>query len=117
LIVPEQRVAPGVGDGQGVAVGVEVGVEVGPTLLGSLAGDSGPADSLPGSPWLWRRPDGLGAPPVESLHLTSGADPATQMLVSWFTEGPVRCAAPGCNSARRPVVRSLGGRRRPHLRL
>jgi len=32
---------------------------------------------------------------VESLHLTSGADPATQMLVSWFTEGPVRCAAPG----------------------
>jgi len=46
LIVPEQRVAPGVGDGQGVAVGIEVG----PTLLGSPAGDSGPADSLPAAP-------------------------------------------------------------------
>ncbi len=34
-------------------------------------------------------PDGAGAPPVQGLHLTFGADPTSQMIVSWITDGPV----------------------------
>ncbi|MCX4749945.1 metallophosphoesterase family protein [Kitasatospora sp. NBC_01287] len=43
-----------------------------------------------GSPLLLTRPESLGAPPVEGLHLTFGADPTRQMTASWSTEGPVR---------------------------
>ncbi|MEU8714047.1 metallophosphoesterase family protein [Streptomyces sp. NPDC048663] len=39
--------------------------------------------------------DSSGAPPVQGLHLTFGADPRTQMTVSWITDRPVS----------RPVVR------------
>lgn len=35
-------------------------------------------------------PDTAGAPPVQGLHLTFGADPATQMTVTWLTDGPVK---------------------------
>jgi hypothetical protein len=35
-------------------------------------------------------PDTAGAPPVQGLHLTFGADPRTQMVVSWLTDGPVK---------------------------
>ena len=35
-------------------------------------------------------PDTTGAPPVQGLHLTFGRDPATQMVVSWLTDAPVR---------------------------
>jgi hypothetical protein len=41
------------------------------------------------APLLLSRPDRLGAPPVEGLHLTFGADPATQMVVSWTTDTDV----------------------------
>jgi hypothetical protein len=30
-----------------------------------------------------------GVPPVQGLHLTFGADPSTQMVVTWLTDGPV----------------------------
>ncbi|MEV5840602.1 metallophosphoesterase family protein [Streptomyces sp. NPDC051985] len=33
--------------------------------------------------------DSSGAPPVQGLHLTFGADPRTQMAVSWITDRPV----------------------------
>jgi hypothetical protein len=33
--------------------------------------------------------DSAGAPPVQGLHLTFGADPSSQMIVSWITDGPV----------------------------
>jgi len=42
------------------------------------------------SPLLLGKPERLGAPPVEGLHLTFGADPATQMVVSWTTYTSVR---------------------------
>jgi hypothetical protein len=35
------------------------------------------------SPLLWHRPEKLGAPPVDGLHLTFGNDPAREMSVSW----------------------------------
>lgn len=37
------------------------------------------------TPDLWRRPAAAGAPPVEGLHLTFGADPSREMLASWAT--------------------------------
>jgi hypothetical protein len=53
---------------------------------------SGPADSGPaasGSPLLLTTPGALGAPPVDGLHLTFGADPAREMYASWSTASPV----------------------------
>jgi Purple acid Phosphatase, N-terminal domain/Calcineurin-like phosphoesterase len=35
-------------------------------------------------------PDTGGASPVQGLHLTFGADPATQMTVSWITAGQIK---------------------------
>ncbi|WP_239094662.1 fibronectin type III domain-containing protein [Planotetraspora silvatica] len=35
-------------------------------------------------------PDTGGASPVQGLHLTFGADPSTQMVVSWITDGRVK---------------------------
>jgi hypothetical protein len=46
--------------------------------------------AVPLTPELWRRPSGLGAPPVHGLHLTFGDDPATEVVVSWTTPEPVR---------------------------
>jgi 3',5'-cyclic AMP phosphodiesterase CpdA len=53
------------------------------TLLGS-----GPV--APASARLLRRPSGLGAPPVQGLHLTFGDDPSSEVVVSWTTDEPVR---------------------------
>jgi hypothetical protein len=49
---------------------------------------SGPAPA--GSPLQLTTPGALGAPPVDGLHLTFGADPAREMYASWTTAGPVR---------------------------
>ncbi|WP_344667100.1 metallophosphoesterase family protein [Catenulispora yoronensis] len=43
-----------------------------------------------GGPLLLTTPGALGAPPVDGLHLTFGADPAREMYASWATAGPVR---------------------------
>ncbi len=43
-----------------------------------------------GAPAFRPTPDGAGAPPVQGLHLTFGADPSSQMVVSWITDGPVK---------------------------
>jgi hypothetical protein len=42
-----------------------------------------------GAPAIQITPASAGAPPVQGLHLTFGADPSTQMVVSWLTDGPV----------------------------
>lgn len=41
------------------------------------------------SPILWRRPSILGSGDPTQLHVTYGADPATQMTVSWATDAAV----------------------------
>ena len=41
------------------------------------------------APGISLTPTSSGAPPVQGLHLTFGADPSTQMVVSWITDGPV----------------------------
>ncbi|WP_329171843.1 purple acid phosphatase family protein [Streptomyces sp. NBC_01477] len=52
---------------------------------------AGPAAAAPaGAPAFHPTPDASGAPPVQGLHLTFGKDPATQMVVSWLTDGPVK---------------------------
>ena len=42
-----------------------------------------------GAPSFSLTPDAAGAPPVQGLHLTFGADPSSQMVVSWITDGAV----------------------------
>jgi 3',5'-cyclic AMP phosphodiesterase CpdA len=42
------------------------------------------------SPLLWSRPGRTGAPDIHGLHLQFGADPSTQMVVSWSTPTSVR---------------------------
>ncbi|WP_369405591.1 purple acid phosphatase family protein [Streptacidiphilus neutrinimicus] len=64
---------------------------VGASLIGAPAARAATATTpSAGSPMLLTAPETLGAPPVEGLHLTFGEDPATQMTVSWTSEGPVR---------------------------
>jgi hypothetical protein len=66
-----------------IALGASGAAATGATLLG-------PAPAQASSPLLIGKPERLGAPPVEGLHLTFGADPATQMVVSWTTHTSVR---------------------------
>ena len=42
------------------------------------------------TPLFWKQPASAGAPVVEQLHLTFGADAAREMTVSWATAGAVR---------------------------
>jgi hypothetical protein len=65
-----------------IALGATGAAATGTTLLGGAPAAAAPAAS---SPLMLTRPERLGAPPVEGLHLTFGADPATQMVVSWTT--------------------------------
>ncbi|MEU1477580.1 fibronectin type III domain-containing protein [Streptomyces sp. NPDC005760] len=53
------------------------------------------AGTAQAAPALRLTADASGAPPVQGLHLTFGADPRTRMTVSWITARPVT----------RPVVR------------
>ena len=48
------------------------------------------ADAPFGAPAFRPSPGSGGAPPVQGLHLTFGADPSRQMVVSWLTDSPVR---------------------------
>ena len=54
----------------------------------TVATDATPAAAS--SPLLLGKPESIGAPPVEGLHLTFGSDPATRMVVSWTTHTAVR---------------------------
>lgn len=47
------------------------------------------AGTAQAAPALHLTADSSGAPPVQGLHLTFGADPRTQMTVSWLTDRPV----------------------------
>jgi hypothetical protein len=69
-----------------IALGATGAAATGASLLSGTPASAAPASS---SPLLLSRPDRLGAPPVEGLHLTFGADPATQMVVSWTTDADV----------------------------
>ena len=44
---------------------------------------AGPAVGSAGAPWLWGKPGGSGTPGAEGVHLTYGADPASEVVVSW----------------------------------
>lgn len=54
-------------------------------LKGAVAG----AATLTIGPTLWRQPWAIGAPPVAGIHLAYGADPQSQVTVSWSTAGSV----------------------------
>jgi len=60
------------------------------TRAETAAGTSGPTPAAAASPQLLTTPGKLGAPPVDGLHLTFGADPAREMYASWSTTSPVR---------------------------
>ncbi|WP_328745310.1 metallophosphoesterase family protein [Streptomyces sp. NBC_00285] len=47
------------------------------------------AGTAQAAPALHLTADSSGAPPVQGLHLTFGADPCTRMTVSWLTDRPV----------------------------
>jgi hypothetical protein len=68
------------------ALRLAAGTAAATPLIGAAAA---PASAAP-SPLLLTRPEALGAPPVEGLHLTFGEDPAREMTVSWTTEGAIR---------------------------
>jgi hypothetical protein len=70
-----------------IALGTTGAAATGAVLLGGSPAAA--ATSTAAGPLLLSRPEKLGAPPVEGLHLTFGADPATQMVVSWTTHRSV----------------------------
>ena len=61
----------------------------------AATGSAAPAATASGtsapstSPLLLRQPEKLGAPPVDGLHLTFGADPTREMTASWSSVVPV----------------------------
>ncbi|MFJ1599359.1 purple acid phosphatase family protein [Streptomyces sp. NPDC088261] len=62
----------------------------GAAALPLLGATPAAADTSFGSPAFHPTADAGGAPPVQGLHLTFGADPSSQMVVSWLTDGPVK---------------------------
>lgn len=54
-----------------------------------LLGTEPAAAAAAAAPGISITSDSSGASPVQGLHLTFGADPSTQMVVSWLTSGPV----------------------------
>ena len=56
-------------------------------LLGAAGANAAPAGATHG-PTLLSNPT-VGTTPVQGLHLTFGADPTRQMVVSWISDGPV----------------------------
>jgi len=60
-------------------------------LLGAGVGVGGAAlvHSRTGAPQPWLRADRGDVPRVGGLHLQFGADASSEVVVSWFTEGPV----------------------------
>ena len=62
----------------------------GPASAASAPKTVGVAAAAPAiSPLLWRQPEKLGAPPVDGLHLTFGANPSREMFVSWSSVSPI----------------------------
>ncbi|WP_203919780.1 purple acid phosphatase family protein [Rugosimonospora africana] len=73
-----------------IALGTTGAAATGAALLGGTAAEAAtPPAPTASSPLLLSRPEKLGAPPVEGLHLTFGADPTSQMVVSWTTDTSV----------------------------
>ncbi|MFL6117007.1 MAG: purple acid phosphatase family protein [Catenulispora sp.] len=56
----------------------------------ALSSPPSPSKQPDSGPLLLTTPGALGAPPVDGLHLTFGADPACEMYASWTTTTPVR---------------------------
>lgn len=68
-------------------VGAAGAVAAATPLLGAAPAEAG---TRSGSAAFHPSPDTGGASPVQGLHLTFGADPSRQMVVSWLTDGPVK---------------------------
>src|ERR1700677_1604658 len=61
-----------------------------PLAAAGLTGGAAMAGPLAGAPRASAEPASpAGAPPVAGIHLQFGADPASQMVVSWHTLQPV----------------------------
>jgi Purple acid Phosphatase, N-terminal domain/Calcineurin-like phosphoesterase len=89
---PEPSGNPQPGDrlSRRTAVGLIGTAGVGAVAAPLLTAGTATAEPAPAAPAFLPSPDTGGAPPVQGLHLTFGKDPATQMVVSWITDGPVK---------------------------
>ncbi|SEO69089.1 purple acid phosphatase family protein [Actinacidiphila rubida] len=89
---PEQSGSRQTADGlsRRTAVGLLGTAGVGAVAAPLLTAGTAAAQPAPAAPAFIPSPDTGGAPPVQGLHLTFGKDPATQMVVSWITDGPVK---------------------------
>ncbi|MEW1656722.1 metallophosphoesterase family protein [Streptomyces sp. NPDC093707] len=72
-----------------VLTGSTAGAAAALGTAGSAAAAGRPVGAAP-SPLLQRTPSRLGVPGVAGLHLQFGADPATEMTVSWISPQSVR---------------------------
>lgn len=87
------------------------------TAVGGFVGLSQPPIRVAANPspegavTLFQQPDTWDAPPVEGVHLTYGADPSTQMVVSWIPRR--RCGSQGSSSGRRRAGSVIRCRRGP----
>ena len=63
---------------------------VGAAAIPLLSTGTAAAATSPSSTAFHITPDSAGAPPVQGLHLTFGADPSREMYASWSTATPVR---------------------------
>src|SRR4051794_1248436 len=86
---PEETGTPGMAVGRrAVLRSLTVGGAV--AAAGPLAGTVAARPATAAGPELWTPPSAAGAPPVHGPHLTFGADPSREMVVSWSTATPVR---------------------------
>lgn len=72
------------------ALGLLGTATAGAAAIPMLSANPALAESRINAPAFIKTPDTYGAPPVQGLHLTFGADPSTQMVVSWITDGVVK---------------------------
>jgi hypothetical protein len=72
------------------ALGVLGSFGAGVAAIPTLSTTPAVAETGFNAPAFIKTPDTGGASPVQGLHLTFGADPSTQMVVSWITDGVVK---------------------------
>ncbi|MFC1432059.1 purple acid phosphatase family protein [Streptacidiphilus sp. N1-3] len=90
LSTPSDQAEPSGGLSRRHALGLLGTAGAGAVAVPLLGAGTAAADAPIGAPAFNPTPDTAGAPPVQGLHLTFGADPRTQMVVSWLTDGPVK---------------------------
>ncbi|GII55467.1 hypothetical protein Pth03_38560 [Planotetraspora thailandica] len=72
------------------ALGLLGSVGAGAAAIPMLSASPAAAETGFDAPAFIATPDSANASPVQGLHLTFGADPSTQMVVSWITDGVVK---------------------------